>query len=76
MRARYKGPKKSMGYKPGRSYVLATTFTQGFFWIADINDSGAPVPYGSVKSFLEYWEVEEMPNQNAELGVWAVVNND
>lgn len=67
MIARFIGPKKSMRYKPGKLYVLATTYNNGYLWAVDINGNGKPTPYRSEKSFLNNWKIEEVPEENADL---------
>lgn len=57
MRAKFIGKNKSMGYKNGRVYELATTDCGKFFWVVDINGVGRPTPYTSMKTLQENWEI-------------------
>lgn len=66
MRAIFRG-KKSMGYKTGQVYVLAsTTCRKGYYWLADINDIGKPTPYTSIDAILDNWEILSVPKRSVE----------
>lgn len=66
MRATFKGRKKSMKYKPNRDYILAITYHNGHLWAVDINGVGKPVPYESIKAFLDNWEILRRVHGNYE----------
>lgn len=57
MRAKFIGKHRSMGYKHGEVYELATTDCGTFFWVVDINGKGKPTPYTSMKTLEDNWEI-------------------
>lgn len=66
MKAKFIGPKRSMGYKPDREYILATTYHKGKIWAVDINGKGKPTPYRNFERFLNNWEIIDLSNKQAE----------